>query len=294
MVIETMTLSGPADILTGESLQQLCSVYCGTKHDLHYNPQIARETNKHLDLDMLNSPWENPSLLFCYNTQSIYLFQSKLGFLTRPFVLVSHNGDENVSRETDVSTLVRHPLLLHWFSQNNSIQHPKISILPIGLANSMWSHGNRTTFFRVYRQPIHKPNACYFYFDVSTHPDRIICKKIVQKKGLHFGIKQSFDDYVRHLASHRFAIVPTGNGNDTHRMWECYYLRVIPIVLRSPFTERIREQLNLPMIMLNTWDELVMEQYELQYPTLFQQLNDHSLCLRMEYWKQKLIKSMDE
>jgi len=59
------------------------------------------------------------------------------------------------------------------------------------------------------------------------------------------------------LASFKFAICPEGNGIDCHRIWECFYLKVIPIVLDNIFIRKVKDKYKLPMIILNDWSELI-------------------------------------
>ena len=56
--------------------------------------------------------------------------------ITRPFVLVTHNGDE--SFPGDASALLDLPLLVHWFTQNCDRAHAKLTCVPIGLENRKW------------------------------------------------------------------------------------------------------------------------------------------------------------
>ena len=58
------------------------------------------------------------------------------------------------------------------------------------------------------------------------------------------------------LSTYEFCICPEGNGVDTHRLWEAIYLQCIPIVVKTPFNDLIKEKYNLNMIILNSWDEL--------------------------------------
>jgi len=38
-------------------------------------------------------------------------------------------------------------------------------------------------------------------------------------------------------------------------LWESFYFQTVPIVLNSPFIEVLRTKYNLPMVILNSWDE---------------------------------------
>jgi hypothetical protein len=147
------------------------------------------------------------------------------------------------------------------------IIHPKLYYIPIGIANSMWGHGNLEIVTKVLNNSIMKTNDVYFYFNVGTNrKDRLICKNSLENKGLIFGKNETnFESYLDNLSSYKYAICPPGNGIDSHRIWECLYLNVIPIVLRSPFTELISK--DYFCILLNTWDDLdindLIEKYTL-------------------------------
>jgi hypothetical protein len=67
----------------------------------------------------------------------------------------------------------------------------------------------------------------------------------------------SFEKYLTTLASYKYAICPPGNGVDCHRIWECLYLGVIPILLHSVFSEQLSKSFNC--IVLKSWDDFDME-----------------------------------
>ena len=64
-------------------------------------------------------------------------------------------------------------------------------------------------------------------------------------------------------AESKFILCPSGLGFDTYRLWECFYFKVIPIVLNSTFNKLIKKKYNLPMIILNEWTDLI--NIELKY-----------------------------
>jgi len=68
--------------------------------------------------------------------QALKNFVSKVfPTITVPFVLVTNNSDwtipDDIQKEFDI--LIQSPFLVHWFSQNCIITHPKITQIPIGL-----------------------------------------------------------------------------------------------------------------------------------------------------------------
>jgi hypothetical protein len=135
-------------------------------------------------------------------------------------VLVSHNEDTNITH--DFSVIANHPLLIHWFAQNVLFDHPKVTFLPIGLANSMWPHGNIHEFSKVYKEETRKEDLLYFYFSVHTNRNvRQECKDLLVRKGFRFGKQETYTGYLKTLQKTMFAICPDGNGIDSHRIWEC-------------------------------------------------------------------------
>ena len=97
---------------------------------------------------------------------------------------------------------------------------------------------------------IEKTKDTYFYFNLNTHHSRNNCYNKLKDK-LEWNTSRSKEEYFIELAKHKYAICPRGNGIDTHRLWECLYLDVIPIVIKNDFPNID----NLPIIILNDWDE---------------------------------------
>jgi hypothetical protein len=273
------------NIITGEKLQNLCDVFCGKDTDLNFNPMISKQKNKHKDIKIIHSSWDNPRIIFCYNRSLTYL-KENLSYFQNPFILVSHNNDTNITEE--FLEIAEHPLVIKWFSQNIMVSHSKLELLPIGIANKMWTHGDIEKLVNVSELKSFKMDKCYFYFNCSTnHQERDSCKQILESKGLEFGKHQSYHEYLVELSKHKFAISPPGNGIDCHRIWECYYLGVIPIVLKSPFTELLSKK--LPVIILNSWDEYNLDLYLEQYEDLYKMLQSNKRYIQFDYYRNMIL-----
>src|SRR3954469_20848725 len=147
----------------------------------------------------------------------------------RGYVLITHNGDTEVGAEEIAFVEAAGDKLGHWFCQNLCVEHPKLSPLPIGLANPMWEHGDVDALCAVVAEtsagrPIQLLHA---RFDPRTHPERERARAAID--AAFPGLvppqeRQPFLAYLRDLAAHRFCACPRGNGPDTHRFWECQYL----------------------------------------------------------------------
>ena len=60
-------------------------------------------------------------------------------------------------------------------------------------------------------------------------------------------------EYISKLPEYKMAICPVGNGLDTHRIWECFYCGVVPIVLKTGLNINISKY--IPMIVLDKWED---------------------------------------
>jgi len=242
-------------ILSGEKIQEQCHIYLGELNDFMFNSRIAMQYKKCLTISSIKKIWNNPHTIFVYGHR-LMEFIKILPYLRNDFILVSHNSDENIHEK--YLPILEHPKLIQWYAQNVMMRHPKLELIPIGIANSMWPHGNLTTFQRVINTCPSKTKTIYFYFSLKTnYEERSECKIALEEKGLKFEKPQSsFEAYLRHLATFKYAICPPGNGVDSHRIWECFYLGVIPIVKRSVFTEKLQEK--YPCIILDSWSDFIM------------------------------------
>lgn len=273
------------EIITGEKLQERCIAYCGTESSFKYNPRIKKQSQKHINLELIKEPFNNPTLLFCYSN-NLSMLLSKLNFFDNPFVLVSHNSDENITNK--YAQLISSNKIIALYSQNKLIDHPKVKFLPIGIANSMWPHGNLDRLFHFITNPGLKKNDFYFYFNCGTNPlARNDCKNKLIKKGLPFGKQIDYSNYLKLLSSYKFAICPDGNGVDSHRIWECYYLSVIPILKHSLFSIEISR--HLPCIILNDWTDFDHRTIVKEYPQLLRQLSQNYHKLNVSYYALQFV-----
>jgi len=242
------------NIVTGERIQQLCNIYFGFQEDFDFNPLIKQQTNKHFNLNSLNTEIENPYYIFCYSHR-INDLSGKIHLLKNRFILVTHNSDGEIRECSDVLHILKFSNLDKWYAQNLCFEHPKLNFLPIGIANSQWQHGN-LNFFK--HQNLYyysnKIKNVYFNFNIDTNKNkRAICFDSLKNK-LEWLNNVSPQENIFRLSEYKFCICPEGNGVDTHRLWEAIYLKTIPIVIKSEFTT-ILEKNGIPIIVINSWDD---------------------------------------
>lgn len=150
-----------------------------------------------------------------------------------------HNSD--CSFEEKHRPLLQNPSTIRVHAQNITVQYDdKLCLLPIGLANSMFAHGDTLQLYKVMTSSyIYKKTGNLFtsFIGRTTHPIRKKLEEIILKNG---GFEKSesmeFKKYLTCLSEHRFALCPRGNGVDTHRFWESLYLGVIPVLIKDEST----------------------------------------------------------
>jgi len=247
------------EIVTGERIQSIADVYIGIPHLFLSNPAI--DSSKCLDIFTINAPFNNPQIVFIY-PDVLLLFPNIIGFFKNRFVLITHNSDINIVKDQLIYIILNHPLVVRWYAQNVCLRHPKLLPLPIGIANSQWSHGDLSVFesFMKNDSVSVKEEDIYMNFNVDTSLLlREECKRICEAKGVVFLESVSFEEHISRLSKYKYCICPGGNGVDTHRLWECLYVKTVPIMLRTEFSKIIIEYYKLPIILLNSWEELDIE-----------------------------------
>lgn len=216
-------------------------------------------------------------------------------FPQRPFVLISHNSDWGPDEEAMVwwkETV--HPES-RWFAQNCKVKDPSIIPIPIGIENKRFhSHGVVSDFVRL-RQRLQAektpklPHVLYG-FAVNNNPtERQPALESLQKCAIARQLIRVNSRRYREVLAQSMAVAsPAGNGLDTHRTWEAFYLRTVPIVTRSRLTD---EWPHLPWMVIDRWqdvetldEEALIDFYRSIDPDAWE-------CpqLQMTYWRQRII-----
>jgi hypothetical protein len=127
-----------------------------------------------------------------------------------------------------------------------------LSALPIGLANKQWGTEKLDHLFQA-AQNLDKDKLLYANVGL-THPSRTQARNaaaLVHGVTLEGGL--DYPAYLASMARHKFCLCPRGNGIDTHRIWEAWYLQCIPIIVKADWTSAYS---GLPLLVLESWDQL--------------------------------------
>lgn len=199
------------------------------------------------------------------------------------------------------------PVSIRIFVQNNTYDHPKVGIMPIGIRDcgSIVAMHRRFHHSYLYEKGVStrtmsggnaRPIKCLLCFSLWTHPSRQDCYDLFVGGG---AASSSFvynlnDDpaserrqerdtaeyfyekipatviYDKTLES-RYALCPRGYGVDTHRFYESIYLGCIPIVTRTN-TAFDRLYAVFPCLIVERWEDVTEKFLDRMYPECFARL----------------------
>jgi len=172
------------------------------------------------------------------------LISSVMDHIDSKCIVLSHNGDTGFCQ--DHLGMLNDKRIVAWYAQNAHVAHPKLHPLPIGIANSKWSHGCVATFDAALRFPIAKSKLfCAHYNNRTTDRERCATATGVEPTTL------SIPDYHKSLGESYFTLSPAGFGLDCHRTWEALYFKSIPIVPSATMFDSYP----YPIIQLDAWSD---------------------------------------
>jgi len=199
--------------------------------------------------------------------------------LNTKFVLITHYGDKEAGLHNEI---LNHPLLIKWYGQNMRVISDKTIPIPIGLENNYWKRTNIHTIKQ--HSSNLKIKLLYLNFSLHTYPNRSKIMNILLQNGFNENKKLDWDNYIEKLSRHKFCISPRGNGVDCHRIWECLYLGVIPIVEKSPHMSYFHD---LPILFVDSYNDICIEYLNQIYKD-FQNKSFNMDKLSLSYWNRKI------
>ena len=245
------------DIITGDRILELCDFVILTKDIYNFHKNIDKYAKdviiikdfNNINIKLLNTYFKKNCEMRESNTVKLFVYTHILeSFQTFIFpyldksinyVLYLHNSDHTF--DDKYIKLIQSPNIKHIYAQNinTSVDSNKLTLLPIGIANEMWTHGNMIEFYTVVSETYKnkKSKSIYININPSTYPYRKnILDKIIEQDNLEISSSKPYIEYLRELANCRFCLCIRGNGIDTHRFFESLYLGVIPIIINNKYT----------------------------------------------------------
>jgi len=245
----------------------------------YFNTYIKNFTENN---NLIQSIKENKITPLIFITKIEYIddfYNEIVKSLNTKFVLITHYGDLDSGLHHKI---LNHPLLIKWYGQNMCIISDKTSPIPIGLENNYWTRTNIQTIKQ--HSSNSKIKLLYLNFSLYTNPNRSKIMNILLQNGFNKNKKLDWGYYIDDLSRHKFCISPKGNGVDCHRIWECLYLGVIPIVEKSTQMSYFHD---LPILFVDNYDNISIEYLNQIYKDFQNKsFNMNKLCL--SYWITKI------
>jgi hypothetical protein len=219
-------------IIAGEKFQSLADLSIGRAADAYH---CGNGAFKNIAEFRLNAHFDNPPIVFCFG-HCINELSKWISAFANPFILISHNSDFVITDCEVTRTILEWKHVKLWFAQNIqdiSFFSLKLRFLPTGIANQ----GARMDIFRNIRL-CQKKKDVYCLLPGKTVP---LLSYLPPQENIH------------RLAEYKFSICPE---LDSHCLWESFLVRVVPIALNTPFMRMVYDQTHLPMVLLDSWDQL--------------------------------------
>ncbi len=201
-----------------------------------------------------------------------------------PYVLITHNTD--ISLPGPYALYLQDAKILYWFTQNIDRNHPKLYPIPIGIANSPWSHGQTTIWLEKMKMPKKRRSKLLLMnFLIDSFPQqRKKVYDLFQKKS--FCSKErakDFTSYLDDLLDSKFVLSPRGQGLDCHRTWEVLMMGAYPIVRSSSLDVLYKD---LPVVIIKDWKEITRSFLEKTYLVMQKKIYNYEK-LKINYWLEK-------
>ena len=213
-------------------------------------------------------------------------FENLLPLIENQFILITHNSDYgapgNFEKYLDNTKIIK------MFSQNPTVVHTKLVPIPIGIANSVWEHGNEEHFNNVLKilPNYKKRHLVGLNFEISTYPDTRskVYNKFVSKSYCKKTYSKNHESYLLNMAECEYTLSPRGNGLDCHRTWEAMIVGSIPIVETSPLDSVYED---MPVLIINRWEDVTLKMLHEKKDALSSKKNSPKIYF--DYWAKLIL-----
>jgi hypothetical protein len=189
--------------------------------------------------------------------------------------------------------------IIHWYSSNVGVDHPKLTQIPLGIQNRHWRIKNHPQsdielMREVGNLVLEKNNDVLLSFQIHTNSgerkkcyDYFIGKDFVKTRNYNDSnrIDRKFvKDYFINIKKSKFVLCPFGGGFDCHRNWEVFSLGSFPIIKKHKSMENFYD---MPAWFVNDWSEVTEESVKSKYDELVNgDYNTNKILF--DYWYKKI------
>lgn len=237
-----------------------------------------------------NAGFRAGDVVFC-KIDEVPQFFERLRLSRKKVVLVSGQGDFPCD-------LIRQKFLpenvVHWFATNVTVQHPRVTAVPLGLGSPASSATLQAEEI-LGAKAADVPRERWLYVNFRPDSNRRTRQPIFDCFRDHPGVgdwitfespsdREGNTGFLGNLVRHRFVVCPPGNGVDTHRMWECLLAGAVPIVLRSTAMEPFSD---LPILFVDDYREVTRELLEANFSRFATGRPVHPIMTE-EFWERRI------
>jgi len=293
------------DIISGDRIISLCDFIIITNDILTFHKNLEHFTdirNNLIHIDNINISEINLKIsqsnektirLFIYtHILDIFINYILLGLdRNKKYILYLHNSDDCLTEEK-YNKLSNVEYIDKIYSHNVSLYEPKkLRLLPIGIANCMYIHGNIYELFQVMKENNEKSRNMYVNINTSTYPYRkVVLESIKNNNNFIISSNKPYKEYLQELSKHRFCLCVRGNGISCHRDWECFYLGVIPVFINNDRTKidgyiKYLQEYNLPICVIDNLEKYNDDFFnEELYKSIVSSSKNYAKTLKLEHY----------
>jgi hypothetical protein len=218
------------DFVSSDGFQQACS----HRSNRHFDPASVRDG----DVVYHRYHWRE-------------YFRHTHPRIQAPYVLVSNFHDRNIDQAFPG---VEDETLVHFYANNVSVDHPKITCIPHGIKQGSLKAipaelpQRRDILCYLNCTPNHADRR-WLYEHLSAADWCVVrpCDKLQQTS------------YWLDLFASRFVLCPRGNGEDTYRIWDSLFAGAIPVV-KTSFLDYLFA--DLPVLVVQDWSDVTPQLLE--------------------------------
>jgi len=269
---------------------------------LHYNADVNNVKWRSDDCLELSSPIKEGDRVYLRPIH-VRLLATQMESINVHFVLITGDDDrvtfENIfpSRQ-DFDLFVNSEKLIHWYAQDQSFSHLKITPIPLGIdyhtltENESFPWGPMNTPLEQEKQLLEVRDSskpfwmrelkCYSNWHFRQFPPRQEALRNIPQTSIYYEPKRTTRLESWKIQSlYAFVASPHGNGLDCHRTWEALVLGCIVVVKASSLDPLY---VDLPVLILKSWEDLTPS---LLHSTLedFKNRNFNFDKLTSKYWE---------
>jgi hypothetical protein len=209
--------------------------------------------------------------------------------MSKNYIIMAHNSDLPIDNK--FLKLLNNNQNITIYSQNIDLINKNVYSIPIGIANSMWKHGNVNIMHKFIeiskrKELINRNNKIYVNFTVETYP--IYRKYVLGELSKHNFVDidltiKSYEIFLLNMINYKWIASPRGNGIDCHRTWEALYLGCIPLVDRNINNSFYND---LPLIYIDDWSNISYEYLQDKTDEIIKNYNNYNWNkLTIKYWE---------